>query len=386
MTVKSDQLEPVVEAVPVRTTDELVASVVANLTKAVEGIVTAGCDLIELKTQVAHGQWLPLLEQIGISHDYAKRLMTISRNPAISNSGNCHHFPNAFRALAELARMNPEDVEAAIESGDITPDMTIRDAKDLVDSRVVTPKAVAPPPVAHQPSSAPARPRKDPLPQSFSHARMDLDRCVRLFSRLTADDRFRRNTDTIRRDNLGDLIRLRDQVTAIIDQLGGQETTSDSVAELTPIDWSTLDGPAKVKLERMRKQVRRELEAEFEPRVQAEIRVRIDGLFDDMKARIALADRVIESRKGIFTRAQFAKLRFALHADQAGNRSEDDLNEAMHILNEAEIPLMSEQERPTSRVSLPPTFEELKRMRRTRKSRNADTTPTTAPGDGGDAA
>ena len=43
--------------------------------------------------------------------------MSIGRNPAISNRGNCHDFPAAMRALYELSRMDPDDIEAGIESG-----------------------------------------------------------------------------------------------------------------------------------------------------------------------------------------------------------------------------------------------------------------------------
>lgn len=211
----SSQLEPVVEAEVVRTTPEWAALIQEDLHRAVEGVIAAGQHLIEAKSQVAHGQWLPLLEQIGISHDYAKRLMTISRNPAMSNGGNCHHFPSAFRALAELARLDPADVDAAIESGDITPDMTIANAKDLVGEHPRTPK-----PAAAQPAplnDAPPKPRRGPLPHDFYRARSDLERAVNRLDRLVNDDRFASNRDTIARENRPMLSIASDRLRNIID-------------------------------------------------------------------------------------------------------------------------------------------------------------------------
>ena len=62
-----------------------------------------------------------MLDEIGIDQGTASRLMQISRNPAIANHGNCHDFPAAMRALYELSRMDPDDIERGIESGAITP-------------------------------------------------------------------------------------------------------------------------------------------------------------------------------------------------------------------------------------------------------------------------
>lgn len=46
--------------------------------------------------------------------------MAIGANPAITNGRNCDHFPNTIRALYELSRLPAEDIETAIEHGDIT--------------------------------------------------------------------------------------------------------------------------------------------------------------------------------------------------------------------------------------------------------------------------
>lgn len=62
-----------------------------------------------------------MLREIGIDQGTARRLMSIGRNPAISNRGNCNDLPTSIRALYELSRVDPDDIEAGIQSGAITP-------------------------------------------------------------------------------------------------------------------------------------------------------------------------------------------------------------------------------------------------------------------------
>ena len=47
--------------------------------------------------------------------------MAIGRNTALTNASNCAYLPTAARALYELSRLAPEEVEHGIESGAITP-------------------------------------------------------------------------------------------------------------------------------------------------------------------------------------------------------------------------------------------------------------------------
>lgn len=65
-----------------------------------------------------HGEWLPMLREIGISHTVAKELMSIGGNAAISNGRSSDHLPASTRALYELSRLAPEVIESGIEHGD----------------------------------------------------------------------------------------------------------------------------------------------------------------------------------------------------------------------------------------------------------------------------
>lgn len=125
-----ERLGEVVEAEIVPDWRERAQSIKGHLGRAVEGIVSAGRELIEAKAEVVHGEWLPMLAEIGIDRQTAHRLMKVAENTALSDVGNCQHFPTAIRALAELSRMDPSDIEAGIQSGAITPKTTIKEARE----------------------------------------------------------------------------------------------------------------------------------------------------------------------------------------------------------------------------------------------------------------
>lgn len=126
--------DEVIEPEIVRTHTEWAEVIKSDLGRAVEGIVSAGKHLTAAKADVEHTQWMPMLKEIGIDDSTARRLMSIARNPAISNRGNCHDFPTAMRALYELSRMEPSDIEDGIEAGHVTPDMRIKDAKAFANN------------------------------------------------------------------------------------------------------------------------------------------------------------------------------------------------------------------------------------------------------------
>lgn len=124
--------EEVIEPEIVRDASEWVEVIKDDLGRAVEGIVSAGKHLIAAKADVNHGEWLPMLKEIGISSGYAGKLMRISRQ--FANSSYESNLPNNVTVLYELSGLPPEEVESGIESGAITPDMKIKDAKAFARS------------------------------------------------------------------------------------------------------------------------------------------------------------------------------------------------------------------------------------------------------------
>jgi Protein of unknown function (DUF3102) len=108
--------------------------ITATWKQAVVGIIETGQSLIEAKEQLAkHGEWMPMFEgrELPFSLRAAEMLMTIARHRVLSNSNHASHLPSAWTTLAELARLSEEEAEAAIECGDINPEMSRKDAQLL---------------------------------------------------------------------------------------------------------------------------------------------------------------------------------------------------------------------------------------------------------------
>lgn len=128
------KMSEIVDAEVVLTSTEWADVIRDDLGRAVEGIVAAGKHLIAAKADVAHGEWLPMLKEVGISEAEASRLRSIARR--FADLPSLEDLPRSVSALYELSRLDPSDIEDGIESGDINPDMTIKDAKDFANPTV----------------------------------------------------------------------------------------------------------------------------------------------------------------------------------------------------------------------------------------------------------
>lgn len=100
--------------------------------RGVESFIQTGQRLIEAKARVGHGNWLPTLDLLPFDHTVAKRLMQVAGNPAISNSAHAHYLPRDYTTLATLASLPEGQITQAIQSGDITPKTTRKQASELV--------------------------------------------------------------------------------------------------------------------------------------------------------------------------------------------------------------------------------------------------------------
>ena len=94
-------------------------------------LIETGRLLIEAKTSVAHGEWLPLVETLEFSRKQAERLMRVARDERFKNATKWSHLPPGARTLEELSRLDDEDFEDAVEDGTINPEMTFADAAQL---------------------------------------------------------------------------------------------------------------------------------------------------------------------------------------------------------------------------------------------------------------
>src|SRR5262245_7840842 len=104
--------------------DEWAKVIADDLTRAVEGIIAAGQNLVKARTQVPHGEWLPLLERVGIRDRKAQRLMFIANNLRLANPTYVSHLPPCWGTLYELTKLAPDVLEAGIVDGTINPEIT----------------------------------------------------------------------------------------------------------------------------------------------------------------------------------------------------------------------------------------------------------------------
>src|SRR5262249_18752125 len=108
--------------------------------KTVEGLIGLGKTLIKAKHDLdAHGEWLPMLrDDLKMDVRFAQRLMRLARNPRFSKATNLTHLPHVLSALCELARLSDDEFEAGKASGWINPNMTARQARQILTIPVVT--------------------------------------------------------------------------------------------------------------------------------------------------------------------------------------------------------------------------------------------------------
>jgi len=121
-----------------------------TMRKSLEYAIALGKELVALKEAVPHGQFgryfsdseQPVEDPLPFNRKWAHRLMLVAHNPVLSSSNVHHdgHLPTDINTVYELATLPQPALEAAIEAGRITPDLTRAEAKAL--KREISPKAV----------------------------------------------------------------------------------------------------------------------------------------------------------------------------------------------------------------------------------------------------
>jgi hypothetical protein len=113
-----------------RTEQEWVQHFAIKESVIVDSVIQYGIDLLQAKSELPHGRWLPFLAAIGISARTASERMAIGRMGLRSNQ-NMGRFdlPTRIGALAEISRWPDEQVTRAVESGVVSADATERDLK-----------------------------------------------------------------------------------------------------------------------------------------------------------------------------------------------------------------------------------------------------------------
>jgi N6-adenosine-specific RNA methylase IME4 len=114
-----------------RSLDEWANVIRADLSGAVEGLIAAGRHLIEAKAEYPGSfvAWLAT-KPFGLSQAHSYNLMQVATVTA--GLQTFVNLPPDRTALYELARLEPVQLTAAVEAGEVTPNMSRHDARALV--------------------------------------------------------------------------------------------------------------------------------------------------------------------------------------------------------------------------------------------------------------
>jgi IS30 family transposase len=131
------------------------------------------------------------------------------------------------------------------------------------------------------------------------------------------------------------------------------------------IDPATLSITAQQKLDIAIRQHKKRMDIEFEQRVLAECKERLDSISLPHYAKeLEGLERMISSRKGVMDKTTYNKIRWCLHSDHVQDATmKRRYDDAFAIFNNLEKLLLSEKDSPTAFRPLPRTYEELMAMR-----------------------
>lgn len=138
-----------------------------------------------------------------------------------------------------------------------------------------------------------------------------------------------------------------------------------AVAEATPIDFNTIPGNQREKLEKAKSTIRKQLEREFRTRLLAEVdqhRAKLDQDFAEYKAKIDVENqremvlRLEERRryqegievyraKGLITPDEYNVIRSCLHPDSRKSVTDEKLAAAFRLFNDSRIKTLLVKER-----------------------------------------
>jgi len=104
----------------------------AEWRKSVAGILAVGRQVAAAKAACEYGEFLRLFKRhpqavadpVPFGEDTAERLMKVAVHPVLSDSARGRSLPQSWRTLYELSKLPHEQLEAAIASGEVRPEMT----------------------------------------------------------------------------------------------------------------------------------------------------------------------------------------------------------------------------------------------------------------------
>lgn len=104
-----------------------------HIVGAVENIIAAGQELLAAKEALPHGQFGPLLAELGLSRQMANRFMRVATNDVIVNRSLVGGLPASVSVLDVLTQLDDDVLVEAIGDGRVSPSTTRQQAAGLAD-------------------------------------------------------------------------------------------------------------------------------------------------------------------------------------------------------------------------------------------------------------
>lgn len=111
------------------------ARISARWQDSVEAIIDTGRLLADAKLALGHGNWLAMFhnKEVPFGERTAQRLMSVADDGRLSNTTHVSYLPQSWGTLYELTKLDDATFDAAMEAGDIRPDMKREDVNRIRD-------------------------------------------------------------------------------------------------------------------------------------------------------------------------------------------------------------------------------------------------------------
>src|SRR5712691_5370692 len=109
------------------------AKILAALQRSVEAIIEVGQLLARAKGDLPHGEFQRMIEKdLPFTPRQARVYMRVAADPRLANRKHASVLPAAVNTLEVFSRLSDQEFERRLQSGDVHPNMSRKDALTLL--------------------------------------------------------------------------------------------------------------------------------------------------------------------------------------------------------------------------------------------------------------
>jgi N6-adenosine-specific RNA methylase IME4 len=107
-------------------TSRWASRIATSMRQSFAATIETGRLLIEAKSALRHGEWLPMLQKVPLNPRVAQGWMKLARTPRFANASPDSLLPASPKILAAIARLPEDDYQRLLADGSINPAVTSR--------------------------------------------------------------------------------------------------------------------------------------------------------------------------------------------------------------------------------------------------------------------